>query len=396
MTTEEAIIGSVVEGRREELGIDADTLAELLGWDSARVRELESGDFYPSFEELHDLSLVLGLDLETFDPARDDRPGEHPELTTLLKSPENSFRSYEWRAVLEAASIARETVQLEDWRGLPDRYSKLKRQFHPKSLQDEEPWRQGQALAEQVREELDRSGEILSMYSFCDDIGVNVIETHLYGDVSALCFNDEYHGPTVVLNLNGHNESLLPRRFTLAHEICHILFDEHEMEGLKHFDREVGYHESSFKPALEKRADAFAIHLLCPDSLVKSAWEEMESQLDELSDRLRAMMEKFGVSRTAMIAHLQNLNLMSREAARHLSGVESNTPERVREAERQAKYTADADFSAIPRERRRRLLEQALRAFRDGVIGRSKLVELLNVSGDELQENLNGWLQLVD
>lgn len=391
-------IQEVIRAKRSEFELGVDDLAELTGIEKSRLQMLEGGlDEEPTFAELRQLSRFLGIDLETYDPEEVSEPESLPEVVTLLKSNENYLPNEEWATVIDAAESARELVRIERWLGLPQRFRELRERFQPRSLSNKLPWKQGQLLSLKVRRELDLGDRpVDSMHQLCRDLGVVIIETFLPVSVSALCLADKHHGPTIILNVQGTNDSLLPRRFAIAHELCHILFDEYEMERLQRFDDAPGFFEAKNKPDVEKRADAFAIHLLCPESAVRKEWLHAGEDDSSVEDRVRRLMEVFGVSFTAIKGHLQSLDLISRREADSLSMVNTDTPQKFLDAERHANPTAyDDAFKSLERLRRGEFLERVLQAHRRGDVTRSAALELLDLDGTTFDENVDRWRQFL-
>jgi len=132
-------------------------------------------------------------------------------------------------------------------------------------------------------------------------LGVRVREVHLTDagvDGAALVSSDFL--PTVAVNQGGRcARTRWGRRFTLAHELCHLLYDGDPRAG-------VGVVSNPWADyASERRANAFAVMLLAPESAV-------EVVLDRDSDRwtppdLRHAMRALGVGLSALTWHLHNL-----------------------------------------------------------------------------------------
>lgn len=391
-------IGEVIRAQRTEFHLELDELVDLTGIERSRLQALEGGaKEEPTFAELRQLSRFLGVDLETYDPEEERVPEKLPEVVTLLKSNENYLPNQDWATVVDAAEMARELVRVERWLELPERYRELRSRFQPRSLSNQIPWQQGQLLSLDVRKELGLDGRpVDSMYRLCNDLGVVIIEAFLPVSVSALCLADEHHGPTIILNVQGTNDSLLPRRFAIAHELCHILFDEYEMERLQRFDNAPGFFEAKNKPDVEKRADAFAIYLLCPEGQVRAEWLRAEERGLTIEERVRLLMETFGVSFTAIKGHLQSLDLLSRTEADSLSMVNTDTPQTFLDAERQANPTAyDDTFKPLARLRRGEFLRRMLQAYQEGIITRSAALELLDVDATSFDAHIEDWSDLL-
>jgi Zn-dependent peptidase ImmA (M78 family) len=109
--------------------------------------------------------------------------------------------------------------------------------------------------------------------------------------------------PLVGVNLTGRFSSTRwGRRMTLAHELCHLLYDLSE-------DNKIGIVSSSWAPELlEKRANAFAAMLMMPREALKASLPLNPRQwtAEDLGDA----MKKLGVGRTALMNHLHNLGFI--------------------------------------------------------------------------------------
>ena len=105
--------------------------------------------------------------------------------------------------------------------------------------------------------------------------------------------------PTVIINKNSPFSRNEPgRRFTMAHELCHILYDQSRA-------RRVAQVSGPWAPSgIEKRANAFAAMLLMPRALIEqhrrryNAWS---------AERLPEIARDLGVSVGALTEHLYNL-----------------------------------------------------------------------------------------
>ena len=387
-------IGDWVRTLRKKQDIGASTLSGLVGFGRDRLAEIESGEEVPTFEELDRLSTALGADLVGFDPEIHDSPESRRQITTLLKSQTDSIPTKYLRPIAKTAELAHDIVELEQWREKPSRFEHIRERFrdiHPP--EDAPDWQEGKQFAERVREEMGLGGDpIESMYGLCERMGIPVIETSLPIQLSAMALADEYYGPTIIVNLNERNERLLPRRFTLAHEICHIVFDRYSMNELRRFDRVVGVFEEQSKDSQERRADAFAIHLLCPEEPFKQAWEDSRDMEGGDAWRVRHLMEQFGASFTATKSHLANLGIIDKARMPKITPPDIETPRRFRKAERTQATARGEAFQVLDPERQGRLAEQAILAFDEGVIGRSKALEVLGIDGPTFDEHIEDWL----
>jgi hypothetical protein len=98
-----------------------------------------------------------------------------------------------------------------------------------------------------------------------------------------------------VLNTAGRNENVYVERSTLAHELCHLLFDPPtELREL----RVDAYSALETRPdqltdRVEARANAFAVQLLAPQASALQLYDSTTG------DRLAAVLDHYGISFTA-------------------------------------------------------------------------------------------------
>src|SRR5271157_345717 len=126
-----------------------------------------------------------------------------------------------------------------------------------------EPWESGYNLARLIRERLrfDPS-EYIDIEDVVKKMGVEVQDT-TFGDSTVLgvCVGTPGYFPLVVLNSSCADVTgVSGRRVTLAHELCHLLFDRAGLRSLARF--EGGGADSD--RLIEMRANAFAVELLVP------------------------------------------------------------------------------------------------------------------------------------
>jgi Zn-dependent peptidase ImmA (M78 family) len=105
--------------------------------------------------------------------------------------------------------------------------------------------------------------------------------------------------PTILVNQDHIANAGRGIRFTLAHELCHILFDREKAKTLLHPSTPWA------PPSVEQRANAFAAMLLMPRHRARlgrhRTVEALKAEIDRLADTL-------GVSRSALRHHLFNID----------------------------------------------------------------------------------------
>lgn len=108
--------------------------------------------------------------------------------------------------------------------------------------------------------------------------------------------------PTILINASHPmNQKDSGRRFTLAHELCHILHD-----------RGYGLRLSLISgpwapPGVERRANAFAAMLLMPPGLVNRHIADLESSDIASVEVIEALAGRMGAGFMATLEHLTNL-----------------------------------------------------------------------------------------
>ncbi len=117
--------------------------------------------------------------------------------------------------------------------------------------------------------------------------------------------------PTILVNLEHPMNRGLGRRFTEAHELCHILFDRYRARPLAHSSTPWA------APSVEQRANAFAAMLLMPTFRAK---RPTASTLASLSRGVSILARKLGVSRIALRRHLANLGEIDGYERDHMLG----------------------------------------------------------------------------
>lgn len=122
--------------------------------------------------------------------------------------------------------------------------------------------------------------------------------------------------PTVIVNPDHPmNAKEGGRRFTLAHELCHILFDRDRARRVTHVSTPWA------SASVEQRANAFAAMLLMPPELIKRLTPDLTDDIG--LDAIAQTAEKLNVGLRALIQHLKNMGEISDDCRdRLLSDIE--------------------------------------------------------------------------
>ena len=180
------------------------------------------------------------------------------------------------------------------------------------------PWHNGYALALDILDEIDPEPEASMTRIECmlEKLGVWVREVYLgeQGPRGVALAGGELRA-TILVNLDNLRNSVRGRRFTLAHELCHILFDRNQARSLAHSS--TPWASSS----VEQRANAFAAMLLMPPTRAKLPFS---GDLTELKQGVDRLADKLKVSRVALKRHLANIDEFRADELDFLLGTQSH------------------------------------------------------------------------
>jgi Zn-dependent peptidase ImmA (M78 family) len=171
------------------------------------------------------------------------------------------------------------------------------------------PWEQGYALASSVLDALglDTSRAIDIRRVAAARLGVTIDTISLTdSQIRALSISSPEHAPTIFLNdgyIDGTSEPV--QRFSIAHELCHLLVDPDQARNL-------AVTSGPWAPRdVEQRANAFAAAVLLPEADVVRLVSSMDDPADISS--VDAVARRYQVSAAAVLEHLHNLGLLDRD-----------------------------------------------------------------------------------
>jgi Zn-dependent peptidase ImmA (M78 family) len=203
----------------------------------------------------------------------------------------------------DAQKLAQKLVQFYEPGGESSNLSGVVKDV-PVEGSDERAWKQGYQLAENCLEAIDGAmtrNLPVAVESILDHFGISVEPIDLHDrSVRAVALAGPKHKPAVLVNDNVAYRTVQTRRFTLAHELCHILHD-------RNYGASLALASGPWAPIdVEKRANAFAAMLLMPTDLVGSVVRKLTSRLDS-TDAVWEVANAFQTSFTATLEHLCNL-----------------------------------------------------------------------------------------
>lgn len=167
------------------------------------------------------------------------------------------------------------------------------------------PHEDGYEFAADLLEDLGEPGAagFVDIREILRRLGIEIQETRLAtGTIRGVALAGAGFGPTIMVNMaSAYNAAEDGRRFTLAHELCHILFDRGRA-------RRVTIASGPWvAPGIEKRANAFAAYFLMPARLVRKLLRA-EGRVEPTD--IGTVAGALRVSETALVEHAYNLDLI--------------------------------------------------------------------------------------
>jgi Zn-dependent peptidase ImmA (M78 family) len=186
----------------------------------------------------------------------------------------------------------------------------------PLESSEEPAWEQGYGLAEELLGALslpDQYNDWIDIDRLYQELGIRVEDIALHDtDIRAVAIAGPHHLPATLINVtHATTQWSAGRRFTLAHELCHILFD-------RGYDAKLALASGPWAPRdLERRANAFAAMLLMPPQLISRAVQALTIPLASLEGNT-AVARRLHTSFTTTLEHLYNLGFINETAREHI------------------------------------------------------------------------------
>lgn len=171
----------------------------------------------------------------------------------------------------------------------------------------------GRATADRVRRALQLGREpVADLVGLVESFGFPVLFHELPEGLHGVNVRDERNGRPLRLIVISTRGGWPMQRYTLAHELCHALYDDEGQVILDHLEEPVALEEI--------RAEAFARELLVPRQALAEDLRRMGVSLasspEEWARAVPAMMIKWGASRRALVRSLINDGHASDESLR--------------------------------------------------------------------------------
>jgi len=360
------------ELREKLLGYQRDAVSRLGNIPLDRLRDIEEGRDAPTVSELETLSALYGLAPEVLaEEPISLQPGDGIEVMASL----DEFREVSDATKSRIVAVSNAAVDLADLRrriGVapePFKWTLL-----PPRTAETRPWAVGKHYAERLRASL-RLGDrpIRSVRDLVRDAfpEVSVLHGHLGdGGLAGLTFADRRRGLVIVLNLDGKNTNPCVRRFSIAHELCHLLVDWNRKEPLATLSGFLS------EKALEREqcANSFAVRLLCPQKVVRSLARRYSP-----TKALELLTRDYGIHLEAARLYLQNAaDTQVPQSEVPLLGVSAITAQ-WEEAEA-PRDVLEFPLQSVPAERRTLVANLASELYSRGELMRDHFARLLGVT----------------
>ena len=356
--------------RERHFGFALDFVARRTGIDAARLVAIEAGAA-PNVYEIEQLATTYGIDEPDDLIDSPIRLSPADSMTVLAQHAEFRDVASDTRAhILAAGQAARDIVVL---RGILGDELPTTRHAGPASAPRETAFQQGARRAQWLRTKLALGSDpILSMRDLVTDSfpEITLLYAHLGSDgVAGLAFGDRVRGPSIVLNLDGKNANALVRRFSLAHELAHLLFDWNRAEP---FGQLSGFKDDR-QLRVEQAANAFALRLLCPEARARRVAKHSEPML-----AVTELSREWGIHFDAGRLYLKNVaNIdVPRDPSQALLAAQTRGDWARAEDPELDRFP----ISQTPPERRTVVARLAASAYAKDLISRDRFARLLGVT----------------
>lgn len=202
------------------------------------------------------------------------------------------------------------------------------------------PYEEGYDLAEGLLDSLNLPDETTNSIDIDDivgKLGIRMIRAKLEtSTIRGVALAGETYAPAILINLASHyNKIRSGQRFTAAHELFHILYDQRRARRVAHTS---GPWASA---GVEKRANAFAAMLLMPRQLLQRVHRRNRWSAQSVADAAIAM----DVGASALTEHLYNTTLIDEgERDRLRAEFRSSLPARPRPASGRGRTASPSRF----------------------------------------------------
>lgn len=364
-------IGPLLQRARQAWGLSTSELAARACLSEVRIKVAEKSGRV-SLTELASLATALGGSIDDLLAGRTFWNATAIALKTSEAAFELAIVRSRLIALSNAANIER---ALASFLELPSQWPKGA-SLGPVGLEDD-VIKQSETLAMDVRKAVGVGIEpINSVREFSARLGIVAFLTDLGEEaVDGLMWRERNAAPCIAANVRARSGATTAIRMTLAHELCHALFDRSKIDASGILEQRTDHAKGR-----EQRANAFATYLLAPrravlDALRRLGWTPSDAPT---SQHLRSMSRLFGMGVEAMAYHLVHCGVWTEEEA--LKRKTFSVPY-FSEDDREYSTPTLAE-KMVPLERRGRVLDLATQALAQGRISVGRWRELLGLGSN--------------
>ena len=394
-------LGQRLRRARETSSLTQGDVANHLGVSRSTVAQIELGNRTVTGIELYRLATFFGKDLQSL--LADGEREEESALVVLYRlHPDLSSTEDLREALRRCLDLGREMTRLEQLLDIDRDLVTLAAYPLPQPRTTWEAIKQGErvALVERGRLGLGLTS-ISDIAQLLEAQDVRTALVTLPDDISGLTLIAPEIGVLIIANREHH---VSRRRFSYAHEYCHVLMDrdhggfvsrEHDRDQLREV-RANSFAASFLMPAEAVRQFIYASGKGRPSRMKAEVFDEGSlilgrarsaagSQKIQLYDVVR-LAQHFGVSRIAACYRLRSTRLLT--ATELDSLLEQESMDKGRKLEQLLGFS-EPDHQAMRNEFRDRFVGLALEALRRRRISRAELIDLvgmLDVDAGEVDE----------
>jgi Zn-dependent peptidase ImmA (M78 family)/ribosome-binding protein aMBF1 (putative translation factor) len=347
-------LGVRIGRAREHAGLSQTELGARVELTQSAISRIESGE--RGVDSLELARIADALDVSVLDLLESEPVAEGLRVAARLdEATEPATVDRALNRVLDVVRLDR----LLDELGEPERGQQERTELEPP--RGGPAVQQGQRLAERVRKLWSLGDDPLpsNLFSLIEDqSGLGIALEPLQERIAGLCARVD----DLAIALIDSSASFGRQRFTVAHELCHLLLGDGEQVLVD--ERLTG------RSLVEMRANAFAAHFLMPAKAVRRYLRQREVD-EEVAVELQYT---FGVSLEALLWHLVNLDLISDYRRQQIHSV---GPKALA-----FRFGYGSEWNRLEHERNirrppRPVHQRALAAYSKGLIGIEPLADLV-------------------
>lgn len=372
--------------RREDLNLSHHAVSVSSGVSEAEIKKAEQPGSLSPIRKLQRIAEALAIDERQIGVTSGS--GADTELGVRLRESDwqRDVASFSERSVTDLAEAAWViSRQAELMQQTPVGAPELNAWAHLRSDDYRyQSWERGYELAARTREffGLSQTEPVLSLRELIDDqLRIPLVQIAMHERLAgATIANGSHRG--IVVNELGRNSNVWVRRMTLAHEVGHLVGDpDYRLNKLRVDDYDVIEKgtSSQTRDPVEMRANGFAVAFLAPPKGVN----EIALAATSDSDRLRNVMNTFGISKTAAVYHIWNVTKID------LRNVYLDKEDLIPEDHWAARENATVDYPPWPEtpiSRRGLFTLMVVRSECSGLISKDTAAEWLRVTPARYEE----------